>query len=282
MNFLIKIEDLINKVILLIQEQIAKLIPTPFKNAWMKVCAFFSFLLTWIKHSPVHLKNFVLWLIQKVKTPLSVNYKAKLIKSYQLAQAKYKETKPDYKSGTFKQILLAPFLLLREWMGGLSPMHSLVLLGFTALSILSVGGMAFFGHNLAMKHVEANRVPASAEEEVTYDRPNYYKQQTRFFEVNNIRLPVHFVQVNEIRSVDIDFTGTLSNRQSKQFIEKLEFQLRDHLVLQVEPVVSTFPLEEEGKEIIRQKLKAEINDFMKQNKIEGEVLEIKLTYILAN
>jgi len=65
-------------------------------------------------------------------------------------------------------------------------------------------------------------------------------------------------------------------------LEKLEFQLRDHLILNVEPMLASFPLEEEGKQILREKLTMEINDFLSERKIVGEVKEIKLIYILAN
>jgi hypothetical protein len=65
-------------------------------------------------------------------------------------------------------------------------------------------------------------------------------------------------------------------------LEKLEFQLRDHLILNIEPMISSFPLEEEGKGILREKLIMEINDFMKAQGLEGQVKDLKITYILAN
>ena len=74
----------------------------------------------------------------------------------------------------------------------------------------------------------------------------------------------------------------MSNRLSRMKLEKLEFQLRDHLVLNIEPMIAAFPLEDEGKEIIREKLTMEIHDFMKTHNIEGEVKDLKLVYILAN
>jgi flagellar basal body-associated protein FliL len=89
-------------------------------------------------------------------------------------------------------------------------------------------------------------------------------------------------KLNEIRSIDIDFSATMSSRMSRMKLAKMEFELRDHLILNVEPMVASFPLEEEGKEILRKKLTLEINDFMIANKIEGEVQEIKLIYILGN
>jgi hypothetical protein len=58
--------------------------------------------------------------------------------------------------------------------------------------------------------------------------------------------------------------------------------MRDHLILEMEPSVASFPLTEEGKEIIRQKLSTEIDVFLESHKITGHVEEIKVVYILAN
>jgi hypothetical protein len=174
-----------------------------------------------------------------------------------------------------------PFLVVAQWVQGLSPAQALLLLGFSGASILSVIGIGFSGHKLAKNHLDDGRAPASVDE-ILYERPGYYKKQTRHFEVSNFRLPVYVAQVNEVRSVDIDFTATMSNRNAKMYLEKREFQLRDHLINNIEPSVSSFPLEEEGKEIIRKKVWMEINDYLKENKIEGEVTELKITYVLAN
>jgi hypothetical protein len=46
--------------------------------------------------------------------------------------------------------------------------------------------------------------------------------------------------------------------------------------------VAAFPLEEEGKDIIRKRLIQELNDFLKTYEIDGSVSEIRITYVLAN
>jgi hypothetical protein len=53
-------------------------------------------------------------------------------------------------------------------------------------------------------------------------------------------------------------------------------------VLNLEPMMASFPLEEEGKEILRQKLLSEMNDFMESREIEGKVLDVKIVYVLGN
>lgn len=287
MDFMNKIEDLINKLLLRFQELfwllVQKITPAPVKR-WIELYrAKKAAALTWLKKVPGLLKTWGLKKITDLKATLkSLDVKSKLVASYNAALAR---TKTDGKtdSGKFsalKKILLAPVLVVSQWLQGLSAAQSLMLLGFTAASVLSVFSISFEGQRL-LKQIESSRAPASAVED-EYARPEYYKKQTRHVQFTNLRLPVFVAEVNELRSVDIDFIATLSTREAKLWLERQEFQLRDHLILNVEPLAAAFPLEEEGKEIIRQKLKAEVAQYLIDHKIKAEVIELKLTYILAN
>ena len=282
MNFLVKIENAVNFLLFKLGELMYRFVPKPLKVFFQKISAGIAFLKLKFKELPVLLKKVILSLISLIKATLtSVDFKAIFVDSYKKAMAQYKADS-EKEAGQFKKILLAPFLVVGQWLQGLSAGQSLLLMTFSGASFLAVIGITFSGHRIADHHMASNRAPASAEEAIEYDRPDYYKKQVRHFDLTNIRLPVYFPQVNEVRSVDIDFTATVSNRKARMFLEKYEFQLRDHLVLEIEPSIASFPLEEEGKEIIRQKLWNELNGFMKLHNVEGEVIELKITYILAN
>lgn len=282
MNFLVKIENAINFLLNKLGELIYKAIPAPVKAVFAKISAAMLWLSQNIKNLPNIIKTFLISFIGKTKSSaLGFNYKAALLDTYKKAMAQYKERSPE-SAGKIGTVLLTPFLMIGQWLKGLSAAQSMLLLSFSCASILAVIGIGFSGHKLMNTHGEEGRTPASVPEEVAYERPDYYKKQTKHLDVTNLRLPVYVAQVNEIRSVDIDFTATMTNRNARMFLEKHEFQLRDHLILQLEPSVASFPLEEEGKEIIRRKLLNEVNDFLKQNEIEGEVSELKITYVLAN
>lgn len=282
MGLIEKIENLINTLLIKLSELMYKFVPAPIKRVIEKIQSWFAFLNTQIKLIPSYAKTFILFLIAKTKSTLaSIDFKAIFVESYKNAIVQYKE-KSSGKTSKLKTLVLTPFLVVGQWLQGLNTAQSMLLLAFTSASILAAIGIGFSGNRLANHHMESNRAPASIEEEIPYERPAYYKKQTRHFEITSLRLPVYVAQVNEIRSVDIDFTATTSNRNARMFLEKKEFQLRDHLILQIEPSVATFPLEEEGKEIIRRKLLVEINDFLKLHNIEGEITELKITYVLAN
>lgn len=277
MSLLEKLENLINHLLIKLGEAMWKAVPAPVKNFFSKIEGWKLFVIAWLKALPQKISS----LISTAKSAKTINWKSALSETYTKAMTQYKE-KSSGKAGQLRTLIMTPFLMLGQWLHGLTATQSALLLMFTAGSVLSVIGIVSSGSRMANSYSESGREPASVEEEAKYERPEYYKKQTKHFELVNLRLPVYVAQVNEIKSVDIDFVATMTNRSSKQFLEKNEFQFRDHLILQMEPSVASFPLEEEGKEIIRKKLIAELNDFLKLHEIEGEVEELKIIYVLAN
>lgn len=269
MNFISKIEDIINSFLNKLIASFLKLIPSGIRN-----------LFATIPKIPHKTKDGIFKFISYLKI------KAK--ESHQELMSMNAEKRSNaFRS--VKAFLLTPLYMMGHWLDGLSTGQSILLLTFTSASLLSMISIGFSGkkiiyHDEEEMISEQMRLPASEakEEEITFDRPEYYKKQERHFGISNLKLPLYEGGIESIRTVDIDFNATLSNRNSRLFLEKNEFPLRDHLVLTIEPSLSDFPLEEEGKEIIRGKITREINAFLAKNDIEGEVVELKLTYILAN
>ena len=285
MGLLEKIENAVNRLLLLIGELflrgLQKLTPLKIQAIWNRVIAWISMAWSWLKNSPKTIKAAPPGLIGKVKVSLKAyDYKTKLIETYKAGMAQYAKTQPGAEHSSFKKVILGPFVIFSQWLSDLTIPQILVVMGFTAASFLSA--ISMFSSGQRLMHDDQGRQPASVEDEITFDRPDYYKKQTRHLDITNIRLPVYFANTNEIRSVDVDFTATLSNRLSRMQLEKLEYQLRDHLILNIEPMVASFPLEEEGKIILREKLMLEINEFMKVRGFEGQVKDLKIIYILAN
>jgi flagellar basal body-associated protein FliL len=281
MNFLVKLETIINNLLIRIGELIWKHVPSPLKNLGARISAWKIAIIAFFKNLPTLLKAMFLKCLSGVKSLLTtVDWKAIFIESYKKAVAFHEERS----KGTFakiKLILMVPFTMVEQWVSGLSGTQAVLVLTFTGASIVAVIGIGFSGQRLLKNHTEGDRAPASVEE-MAYERPDYYKKQTKHFEITNFILPIYIPAVNEIRSVAIDITATMSNRNSKIFLEKHEFQLRDHLIVEVDPSVASFHLDEEGKEIIKKKIGKEINAYLQHHEIQGEVVELKITYALAN
>ncbi len=274
MGLIEKIETFINALLFKLFGLMAKLVPQKIKSSIQRRLDQWG---QFKENLPSRFMAFVLN-FAKTRTTLLVAYKNKIVSDSKNAIADLNTKYPG--ANKIKALIIVPFVFIKGWLEGLSATQAILLLLFTGGSILAVIGIGFSGRKLAHNHFGVSRNPAS--EEISYDRPDYYKKQTKHVQISNLRLPVYLAELNEVRAVDIDFIATMSNRQSKMFLEQHDFQFRDHLIIQMEPSIASFPLEEEGKEIIRKKLFQEINEFLILHNVVGEVKEIKITDVMAN
>jgi flagellar basal body-associated protein FliL len=276
MGLIEKLETFLNDLLFKLGALIAKLTPRFFKKFLRRISLLGVWLISFFKKLPRLLletsKTLAIKLFARAK---EMDLGAKWVSFVQELKGRSQKESPA------KTFFLFPFRMFGKWLQGLTPVQATLLMSLTAGSILASLGIFFSGKKIADFYSETGRFPAS-EESLAYDRPDYYKKERRHATFSNLRLPVYFAEINEVKNVDIDFTITLSNRNTRIFVEKNDFQLRDHLILQIEPSVAAFPLEDEGKEIIKKKLLLEINDFLRQHELEGTAEEINLTYILAN
>jgi len=265
MNFLTKIETFINHYLCLI---INRLTPR-----------FITKLITYLRSIPSR----ILALIKETITSLKqINIKAHYAETYQKIISKVEDNKSKSPIVRFKSAAKTPFVMMYQWFSDLNAIQTMTLMSFSCASVFAFFSILYSGNQIL--EAGTHRAPASAEVavEAEYQRPDYYKKSDKTFELLSLRIPVYFSGVNELRTMDIDLAATLSNRNAKNLLEKLEFQLRDHFILNLEPIKTEFTLTVEGREIIRQKLAQDIQVFMTINNIEGNVAELKVTYALAN
>lgn len=282
MNLLEKFEHYVNLFLWKLGELLYKLVPSPIKQFISRAQAVYARFLGFLRVVPEKVKTWVTRLVTSIRNILSVfDVKKILNDSVATAKEKYK----IHSGGSFskmKLLVLAPLGLISQWLQGLSAAQSMLLLGFTAASFLAGMNMIFSGQRL-VNGFDASRTPASVESEASeFSRPDYYKKEKRHLEFTSLRIPVYIAKVNQLKSVDVDFNVTFSTRESRKIMSKREFQLRDHLLLNLEPSIADFPLKEEGKEILRRKLAIEINNYLKEHEIQGHVVNVEITYILAN
>lgn len=270
MNLLAKLENWINSYLTLLGEFFRKLI-LKITPRWFIKGSYF------LKALPKNILTFCAQTITKLK---SLNFKEQFKETHQkiLSQVEQEKSKKPLSKG--KALIRTPFVMIANWFSDLSFFQASTLVGLSCASFIAMIGI--FNSGKQIISAGADRTPASAPEEVIYERPDYYKKSEKYFELFSLRVPVYFADINELRTIDIDLSATMSSRNSKNQLEKLEIQLRDHFVLNLEPIKTEFTLTPEGREIIRQKLAKEIQLFMRIHKIEGEVAELKVTYALAN
>ncbi len=280
MKFLGKIEDLLNRLLLAAGAAICgalkKICPAPLAAFWEKYPARAW---RWVVGMPARTKAALKELKDAPK--LKVDYKGLFSQALEAGKKAYAAHSGGSPLRGALSALAAPFAFLYNWASELSAAHFMLLASATFASVLAVVGITLSSQRI-LERVFPGRAPASVEEADPYDRPEYYKRETRIANYNNLKIPVYVQGVEAMRALVIDFSVTASNRSTKKWIERYEFEVRDHLVMHLEPVLPEFPLTNEGRAMLAEKLRDELNEFLRQNQVEGHVEAVHIVYVLGH
>jgi hypothetical protein len=99
--------------------------------------------------------------------------------------------------------------------------------------------------------------------QVMEGRPFYFLQTEKIYGLKDVNLQIFLEDTKRNRQVYFDFSMLATNRYIVMFLTEHEIQLRDYLTTNVEPVLPRLPLEEEGRGIIKDKIRDEVNEFLK-------------------
>jgi len=119
-------------------------------------------------------------------------------------------------------------------------------------------------------------------EQVQIDRPVYYRQSERTLSFQNFDLQMFLEDTKRNKQVYLDFSVLASNRNVIIFLKENEVLLRDRFSTNVEPILPQLPVEAEGRQIIKDKIRDEMNELLKEKNIEGQILEVYLDYIITS
>ena len=123
------------------------------------------------------------------------------------------------------------------------------------------------------------------------ERPRYYRKNEKTFLVKGVTLPI-FLKKSYTRypagkgrvfkNLIVDISIVSSNRYVKAyFSDRRTFLIKDRLNTKIKPIPISFPLEEEGKIILKEKFKKEINSLIKELNIKGSIEEIHIERLVA-
>ncbi len=232
---------------------------------------------------------------EKIEQARGFDYKAKIQDSRiqlmaltQRLKVLLKEKSPTALMSLLLAQILIPIKRLKGASSSLSPNQ--ILAGVIGSAILGLSGLGiFFEGRKIVSTTEQYRTPAGEIEEGELEqnskgatgRPRYYKKETKQLQLTHVKMPVYYNDVNQLHTLDIDFSLQMDSRFATKFIDEYEHELRDHLLLSIEPILPEFPLEEEGKIILRDKILYETNKFLQEKETEGQVEEVKIIYILG-
>ncbi|MCF8058627.1 MAG: flagellar basal body-associated FliL family protein [Bacteriovoracaceae bacterium] len=184
---------------------------------------------------------------------------------------------------TFGVLLAPPLLKLKSWYINLQPTQIASFVTLSTVATLASVNIYVQSNKIA----EESRSPASeiAEEvdkaTAISRRPAYFKRTEKQFKVSNVVLPAYVKSNGAVRKLVIDFTFESSNKYIKEYLWQNTNYIHDVLNSKIEPISIEFPLEEEGKIIVKEKILREMNDLLKRLKIKGEIKEVYIDSMIA-
>jgi hypothetical protein len=135
----------------------------------------------------------------------------------------------------------------------------------------------------SLKHeFHFNAIKSLSIKQVLEGRPKYFMQTEKLFKFENLDLQLFLEDTRRNRQIYIDFTALTSNRYVVIYLKEHIVEIRDHINLNVEPVIPRLPIEDEGRQIIKDKIKWEINEYLKKEGVEGKILEIYVEHLIAS
>ncbi|CBW25400.1 putative membrane protein [Halobacteriovorax marinus SJ] len=225
----------------------------------------------------------------------ALNAKDKTLKTANQIQSKsieviVKAKEVDYKRLDYKKLFLGALLIfspviikVKSWLLNLSPKF---ILGSTfALTAVTLSSITIYtqSQKISDKASAGAREPASQVENATAvsKRKGYYKLDEKRFSINHVIMPVYIGTDTNLKTLSIDLTFISSNKYIKSYFSNNRHLIKDRLNTTIQPLIPEFPLETEGKMIIKEKIKSELNLLIKDLNIKGEIKEVHINSILA-
>ncbi|OFZ36258.1 MAG: hypothetical protein A2504_04080 [Bdellovibrionales bacterium RIFOXYD12_FULL_39_22] len=208
--------------------------------------------------------------------------------SGKISPALDKMRKFDIKKVSFKSTflflfaILSPLLLrFKSWWLSLKP---ITVVGIVVTS--SVGTLAGISVYSNAKKVAHEALPPEIVEEVDvyqqqFERKSFYKNGERYLLITAVIIPVYIESAASIRTLSVDFTLMMSNRYLQAYFLGHEYLVRNTLSNGLQPIVPEFPLSPEGKSILKDKIKKELNELIEDLGIEGFIENVFFDNIIA-
>ncbi len=189
--------------------------------------------------------------------------------------------------------LISPlFLKVKSWLITLKP--TTIALSVSSLAIFSLAGLQIYRNSQQIAEESGMSTQVELIEELEKAgklsrRPASHGKARQILTVTNVNMPVYLGKSTDLSSVILDFTIITSNRTTRNFLYENELLIRDKLTNSIHPTLPEFTLTTEGKEIIKQKIKDDLNKLIKeldqskeyQDLVHDEALGIEDVYVDA-
>lgn len=176
----------------------------------------------------------------------------------------------------FKKVMLRKFENFNQY-------H---LLGLTIVFLVSgIASIKIYNSTYSIvskeyKHKDRKIASAGYQQQELF--PDYLDYEKRLSIISQLVMPAFIEDTGKYQNLKINFAIQFTNRSSKRFFDRYRHLFMDQLQVTLEPVLPSFPLTREGKDIVRKKLFEELNDVLMNESIDGRVKEITIIDIIAN
>ena len=169
---------------------------------------------------------------------------------------------------------------IKKWLGDVVYRLS-VLMGIV---VVAVSLVIIFGQLGEIREKFAAMYGEMEKEEVALEEPErgWIAKKEDFFPIKEVILPV-YTDAYSSKKVVIDLQIVSSNPRIKEYFwdSYNTHLIYDRLNSTLEPVTLEFPLEEEGKRIIREKIRDELNQLTKELELGGEIEKVYIDHIIS-
>ena len=228
---------------------------------------------------------------EKISELKQINIKSKVEQTKQNAIAKSQEIKETAKTNGVKglliillAVLMTPLKKLKTLITNLS--HNQILAGTIFSAITVIAGISIMHSTNTIFVKERARRPANIKKIKVEVRPIWYQNQLKQIQFRHVSIPITINSLGDVKSLTIDVTVKSSTQLTALYIKDKSYLFSDLLMTEVHPIIPSFPLEDEGKIIIKDKIKEEFNKFLKGKKymgedLKGEVEQVSIEYLLG-
>lgn len=188
---------------------------------------------------------------------LSIVLKARSIKASSF--------KPQGLTLLFGSIFGPLFLKVRKWFLALRPRT--IALTTSSVAIFALASIQIYQNSQKIAEdngiVEAQNLVEDLEKAGALSRrPASHGKVRQILTVTSVNMPVYLGSPKDLSSVLLDFTVITTNRTVKNFLNENELLIRDKLTNSIHPILPEFTLTIEGKEIIKDKIRRDLNELI--------------------
>lgn len=295
MNFINKIEDIINRFLMFLGQ-----LPLLLYNKYTpeakkeKVSKFFGS----IKEKPAKLKAFFLGLVKDWRGTLQkiIAFFAHISHELQPRLKKIQDATKKINQSHFKPTEIAKKSVevfhnfsqkLDAWVKNAKPETILAFFVTLTIGLLAMASVFKSARRMVLKQMPVEEVQVDPSTQVKR-RPAYHQLEKRLVWVANVNVPFSFEngvvdkEAEGVKSLIIDIYVETSNRYLAIYLMENEHILKDFLNKNFQPMIPTFPLTEEGKAVIREHLINILNKLLQDKKAKGEIKNVFIINITVS